>query len=80
MAGVIPISEAAEHPHLKARETYVVRDGMLQPSPAPRFSRTRPTLTSPPTPQAGSDTRAALVAWGIGDVDGLIARGAAVQA
>ena len=80
VAGVIPISEAAEHPHLKARETYVVRDGMLQPSPAPRFSRTRATLTSPPTPQAGADTRAALAAWGIADVDGLIAKGAAVQA
>jgi alpha-methylacyl-CoA racemase len=80
VAGVVPISEAAEHPHLRARETYVVRDGLLQPSPAPRFSRTAATLSTPPTPEAGCDTRAALTAWGVADVDGLIARGAAVQA
>jgi alpha-methylacyl-CoA racemase len=80
VAGVIPISEAAEHPHNKARGTYVVRDGLLQPSPAPRFSRTEATLSTPPTPEAGCDTRAALTAWGIADVEGLIAGGAAVQA
>ena len=80
VAGIIPISEAAEHPHLAARETYVVRDGMLQPAPAPRFSRTGPTLTTPPSPKPGADTREALVAWGIADVDGLLDGGAAVQA
>ncbi len=79
VAGIIPISEAAEHPHLKAREVYVERDGLLQPSPAPRFSRTRATLTSPPSAEAGAQTREALAAWGVGDVDGLIERGVAVQ-
>ena len=80
VAGIISISEAAEHPHVAARGTYVVRDGMLQPAPAPRFSRTRPTLTTPPSPEPGADTREALAAWGIADVDGLIDGGAAVQA
>ena len=41
VAAIIPISEAKDHPHLKAREVYVERDGLLQPAPAPRFSRTR---------------------------------------
>ena len=41
----LPISEAKDHPHLKAREVYVERDGLLQPAPAPRFSRTGATLT-----------------------------------
>ena len=40
VAPVLPLTEAAEHPHLKARGTYVDRDGVLQPAPAPRFSRT----------------------------------------
>ena len=79
VAGIIPISEAAEHPHLKAREVYVERDGLLQPSPAPRFSRTEATLTSPPSAEAGAQTREALASWGVGDVDGLIERGVAVQ-
>ena len=40
VAGVIPISEAPEHPHLKARQTFVEHEGLVQPQPAPRFSRT----------------------------------------
>jgi alpha-methylacyl-CoA racemase len=80
VAAIIPISEARDHPHMRAREVYVERDGLLQPSPAPRFSRTGASLTTPPSPQAGSETREALTAWGIADVEGLIASGAAVQA
>lgn len=79
VAGIIPISEAAEHPHLKARGTFVEKDGMVQPVPAPRFSRTEATLTLPPSREAGEHTRDALTAWGIADVDGLIERGVAVQ-
>lgn len=80
VAPVLPISEAKDHPHLQAREVYVERDGSLQPAPAPRFSRTTPSLTSPPPATAGADTREALEAWGIGDVDGLLEGGVAVQA
>ena len=64
---------------LVARGTFVEKDGMTQPVPAPRFSRTEATLTLPP-PGAGEHTRAALTAWGVGDVDGLLERGVAVQA
>ncbi len=79
VAGIIPISEAAAHPHLEARGTFVERDGMVQPQPAPRFSRTTATLTTPPPAAAGAQTRDALAAWGIADVDGLLDRGVAVQ-
>jgi alpha-methylacyl-CoA racemase len=52
---------------------------MVEPAPAPRFSRTPAALTTPP-PVVGSGTRAALTAWGIADVEALIASGAAIQA
>jgi alpha-methylacyl-CoA racemase len=79
VAGIIPLSEAATHPHLVARGTFVTKDDLLQPVPAPRFSRTEATIGTPPSAEAGADTRDALTAWGIGDVDGLIERGVAVQ-
>ncbi len=78
VAPVLPRSEAAHHPHLVARGTYVERDGQLQPAPAPRFSRTGPTLTTGPS-RPGDGTRAVLEAWGVQDVAGLLASGAAVQ-
>ncbi len=78
VAAVIPLTDAVEHPHNKARGTFVDRDGVLQPAPAPRFSRTPAALTTGPS-KAGADTREALTAWGIADVDGLLAGGAAVQ-
>ncbi|WP_122819973.1 CaiB/BaiF CoA transferase family protein [Nocardioides pantholopis] len=79
VAGVLPISEAVDHPHLRARQVFTTRDGLVQPQPAPRFSRTEATLGTPPA-EAGEHTRDALSAWGVDDVDGLLARGAAVQA
>ncbi|MCK5926652.1 MAG: CoA transferase, partial [Nocardioides sp.] len=80
VAGIIPMSEAKDHPHMAAREVFVEKDGVVQPQPAPRFSRTPATLGLPPSAKAGIHTRDALAAWGIEDVDGLIDRGAAVQA
>ena len=41
------LGEAAD-PHLVARGTFVERDGLVQPAPAPRFSRTEPGLGLPP--------------------------------
>ena len=76
----MPISEAVEHPHLVARETFVERDGMVQPAPAPRFSRTVASLTLPPSKGPATHTREASAAWGIADVEGLIEAGCAVQA
>ncbi|MGI8900600.1 MAG: CaiB/BaiF CoA transferase family protein [Nocardioides sp.] len=76
---VLPLTEAAAHPHLRARGTYVERDGLLQPAPAPRFSRTEASLTTGPS-RAGGDSRVALAAWGVEDVEALVACGAVVQA
>ena len=39
-APVMSMGEAPQHPHNKARETFVEIDGVVQPAPAPRFSRT----------------------------------------
>jgi alpha-methylacyl-CoA racemase len=39
-APVLGLKEASTHPHLAQRETFVELDGVLQPAPAPRFSRT----------------------------------------
>ncbi|WP_327191901.1 CaiB/BaiF CoA transferase family protein [Terrabacter sp. Soil811] len=73
---VLSYAEAPGHPHLAARGTYVEHHGLVQPAPAPRFSRTPAALGTPPS-TPGADTRAALAAWGIDDVDALIASGAA---
>ena len=78
VAPVLPLPEAYGHPHNMARGTYVERGGLTQPAPAPRFSATPATLTTPPA-KPGADTRAALTAWGIDDVDALIDDGIAVQ-
>ncbi|MBS2940388.1 CoA transferase [Nocardioides sp. J2M5] len=79
VAPVVRLADAPRHPHLAARGTFVERDGVTQPAPAPRFSRTPPSLSTPP-PLPGEHTREALAAWGIADVDALLASGAAVQA
>jgi alpha-methylacyl-CoA racemase len=63
-APVLAPWEAPEHPHNRARETFVEVAGVVQPAPAPRFSRTESTISRPPS-QPGSDTEEALGAWGV---------------
>ncbi|WP_396048692.1 CoA transferase [Aeromicrobium sp. UC242_57] len=79
VAPVVPLRDAIHHPHNAARGTYVEKDGLVQAAPAPRFSATPATLTTPPE-IAGASTTEALTAWGIADVDQLVADGVAVQA
>ncbi|MCZ2805710.1 CaiB/BaiF CoA-transferase family protein [Modestobacter sp. VKM Ac-2983] len=79
VAPVLSFAEARDHPQLAARQTYVERDGVVQPAPAPRFSRTPATLDRPPS-RAGEHTRAALSDWGLTGVDALLAAGTVVQA
>ncbi len=62
-APVLSMSEAAEHPHNKARQTFIDINGVVQPAPAPRFSRTVPEVQGPP-PTVGQDTDQALADWG----------------
>jgi alpha-methylacyl-CoA racemase len=61
---VLGLSEAAEHPHNRARGTFADVGGIVQNAPAPRFSRSR---TDRPRPAArpGSDTRRLLMEAGI---------------
>jgi alpha-methylacyl-CoA racemase len=63
-APVLTMDEAAHHPHNVARGTFVEVDGVMQPGPAPRFSRTPSALPTPPQ-APGEGTRSALAAWGI---------------
>ena len=64
VAPVLSMAEAPQHPHHRARGTFVEIDGVVQPAPAPRFSRTKPELPTPPEPE-GFSTEAALAEWGI---------------
>ena len=45
---VVELDEVADQPHLQARATFCDVDGVLQPSPAPRFSRTAPAAPAAP--------------------------------
>ena len=62
-APVLPMSEAMSNAQIVARGTLVQDDGIDQPAPAPRFSRT-PGAIQGPTPLLGRDTDAALAEWG----------------
>jgi alpha-methylacyl-CoA racemase len=75
-APVLELDEAPAHPHNVARGVFVTVDGVPQPGPAPRFSRTTTaTPTAAPTP--GADTLAGLREWGIpaDELDRLVAAG-----
>jgi alpha-methylacyl-CoA racemase len=65
-APVLHPFEAADHPHNKARGTFVEVAGVQQPRPSPRFSRTDAEIRRPP-PNPGQDTDAALKDWGCSD-------------
>nr|WP_205598051.1 CaiB/BaiF CoA-transferase family protein [Caulobacter sp. 17J65-9] len=77
VAPVLSMAEAPAHPHNLARETYVEREGIVQPAPAPRFSATPGAIQGPP-PEIGQHTREALLGWGFdpADLDRLADQGA----
>jgi len=62
-APVLDWDEAAEHPHNVERGTYIRVDGVLQPAPAPRFSRTAADVPRAPVLSA-ADGEAILRSWG----------------
>ena len=68
VAPILSLGEVADHPHNAARATFAKRDGVLQPAPAPRFSRTVPEMGAPPRP-IGADTDAVLKDYGFADAD-----------
>jgi len=69
--------EAADHPHNQARGTFVEVDGIRQPAPAPRFSRTPAVVPRRPS-EPGEDTCEALAGWGLstGEIEALVECGA----
>jgi alpha-methylacyl-CoA racemase len=79
VAPVLTFDEAAESPHLAARRTYVDHHGVVQPAPAPRFSRSVTGLGAPPAKVGGEHSRSALADWGVDDVDALIDAGVVTQ-
>ena len=61
---VVELAEVADQPHLAARSTFTTVDGVLQPAPAPRFSRTPPAApVAPPVP--GADTERVRRDWAV---------------
>lgn len=63
-APVLDFKEAQKHPHNLARQTYIELDGITQPAPAPRFSRT-PSKVAFGSRAAGEDTESILKDWEI---------------
>jgi alpha-methylacyl-CoA racemase len=60
-APVLSLAEAPKHPHNVARQTFIEIDGVVQPAPAPRFSRTVAEVQGPPR---AIDNAGTLSTWG----------------
>jgi alpha-methylacyl-CoA racemase len=56
-APILTMQEAPHHPHMAARETFVTRHGVIQPAPAPRFSRTPSAIRDAAKADIGELTR-----------------------
>ncbi len=67
-APVLNMAEAPEHPHNKARGTFIELEGIVQPAPAPRFSRTVPEVYPAPA-YVGEHTEEVLKSIGMQDSD-----------
>ena len=61
-APVLDYKEAQKHPHNVSRETYFELDGITQPSPAPRFSRTKSVVRFG-SRKAGADQEEIIDGW-----------------
>jgi alpha-methylacyl-CoA racemase len=80
-APVLSMDEAPRHPHNRERAAFIEVDGVTQPAPAPRFSRTSPTTPCAPE-RSGASGRSALLNWGIseGEIERLGKEGAILLA
>ena len=67
-APVLNMAEAPEHPHNKARGAFIELEGIVQPAPAPRFSRTAPEVYPAPA-YVGEHTEEVLKSIGMQDSD-----------
>jgi alpha-methylacyl-CoA racemase len=66
VAPVLDWDEAPTDPHNAARETFITIDGVRQPAPAPRFSRT-PAAVPRSARVSGDDRREILRKWGLAE-------------
>lgn len=64
VAPVLTLDEAPSHPHMRARGAYFDAGGIVQPAPAPRFSRT-PGAVQRRAPAPGEGGAEALRRWGV---------------
>jgi alpha-methylacyl-CoA racemase len=62
-APVLSFDEAINHPHNVEREVFIDVDGVMQPAPAPRFSRTKPEVRWG-APDPGDHNDSAFSDWG----------------
>jgi len=67
-APVLTFSEAHRHPHNALRHTYVESGRVVQPAPAPRYSRTPGAIRRAP-PERGEGGRQALLDWGFSEAE-----------
>lgn len=65
-APVLNLAEAPQHPHNKARASFVDFEGVTQPAPAPRFSRSQSSIQSAAA-IAGEHSEEILRDWGFDD-------------
>ncbi|EAQ99419.1 CaiB/BaiF CoA transferase family protein [Congregibacter litoralis] len=65
-APVLRFTEATTHKAAVARDSYIELDGVVQPAPAPRFSRTAATVAHGARAN-GADTESVLGAMGFGE-------------
>jgi alpha-methylacyl-CoA racemase len=65
-APVLNLAEAPQHPHNKARASFVDFEGVTQPAPAPRFSRSQSSIQSAAA-IAGEHSEEILKDWGFDD-------------
>jgi len=74
---VLDMSEAPAHPHNQSRRSFIERDGVTQPAPAPLFSATPAQIERAP-PTVGQHSLEILRDWGIpqGDISRLQAASA----
>ncbi len=63
-APVLSMREAPHHPQIASRQTFVEVDEIMQPAPAPRFSRTPGSIRSAPISR-GDGGADALREWGV---------------
>ena len=76
-APVLGMDEVTAHPHMKARGTFVEADGVWQPAPAPRFSRSVASMPAQAR-KSGADTDAILAELGCDEAQRNLLRNDAV--